>query len=360
VPRRGKIASEEPLALLLLPRTLDEFILREQARDLLRAPGVVAADPPKVPYGAFGRMPEWLAEGLAGAQAGRLALPGRPRAIVMFHPLQLYLARALLRRHEGAELWYGRWDRYEHAYDASPKLRRRLERLHEQAAELADLTFVASGRLAELEREEGRQAELVGLTSQGFPAPEAAGAVIAVSLGHLGHRTDWALLRAVAERMPELVLLLVGERHDDEMKGDEDFAACTALPNLVWLGRRSDEEAARLILCADAGIVPFKVDPFNDAGLPYRIVKYAALGRHTISPPLEGVRTWDHAVTVADGADEWVAALRARAGARTAPDLELREWALGQTAVRVNEPLWRGLRRLRVPLPGDLPTELLR
>jgi hypothetical protein len=31
-----------PLALLLLPRTLDRFILRDQAEDLLRADTVVA------------------------------------------------------------------------------------------------------------------------------------------------------------------------------------------------------------------------------------------------------------------------------------------------------------------------------
>ena len=39
-------------ALLLLPRPLERFILRDQAQDLLRAAGVVAVDPPRVPYGA--------------------------------------------------------------------------------------------------------------------------------------------------------------------------------------------------------------------------------------------------------------------------------------------------------------------
>ena len=73
------------------------------------------------------------------------------------------------------------------------------------------------------------------------------------------------------------------------MRGDADYEACRAAPNLVWLGARADEEAARLILCADVGIVPFKVEPFNDAGLPYRILKYARLGRRTVAPPLAGV-----------------------------------------------------------------------
>ena len=177
--------------------------------------------------------------------------------------------------------------------------------------------------------------------------------MIAVSLGHLGWRTDWGLMRAVAERMPELVLLLVGEAHPDECKGDADFEWCRRAPNLVWLGRRNDEEAARLILCADVGVLPFRSEPFNDAALPYRILKYARLGRRTVSPELAGVQTWDRAVTTVADADAFVAALRAHAGARTRPDAQLRAWAFEQTAARVNEPLWQRLRELGIT-QGDL------
>jgi hypothetical protein len=339
---------DRPIAVLLLPRTLERFILREQAEDLLRADNVIAVEPARVPYGAFGRMPASVAEALAVAQARRMRLPGAPAAIVIFHPLQWPLARAMLARWPDAELWYGRWDRYERAYDASSGLRERLDELHEEAASRASLVFVASGALERLEREAGREAELVGLSAGSFPAPDPERAVVAVSLGHLGHRVDWALLRAVAERMPELVALLVGEVHPDEMAGDAGFAACLELDNLLFLGRRDDAEAARLILCADCGIVPFKVEPFNDAGLPYRILKAARLGRRSVTPPLEGVLTWDRAVARADGPDEWVAALRAEAGRRCAPDLELRAWALEQTPERVNGPLWQRLAELGV------------
>jgi len=41
------------------------------------------------------------------------------------------------------------------------------------------------------------------------------------------------------------VLLLVGAAHPDELAGNVDFAACRALPQLVWLGERCDAEAAR-------------------------------------------------------------------------------------------------------------------
>jgi hypothetical protein len=346
----------DALALLLLPRPLEGFILRDQARDLLRADGVVAADPPAVPYGTTLRLPEAVAHLVARRTARRLLRAlrrhGVPRAIVIFHPVQWPLARAVLDASPEAELWYWCWDRFDHAYDASPARRQRLARYHEAAASRAALTIAASVRLEELEREAGRAAQLVPLSADDFPAPEPAGTVVAVSLGHLGRRTDWALLRAVAERMPELVLLLVGAWHDDECRGDADYDWCRAAPGLVWLGERGDEEAARLILCADVGIVPFKVEPFNDAGLPYRILKYARLGRRTVSPALAGVATWSEAVTVAPDADAFVAALRAAAGTRVRPDEELRRWALAQTAESQNAPLWERLEALGVSRPS--------
>ncbi|HWT95628.1 MAG TPA: hypothetical protein VN238_21700 [Solirubrobacteraceae bacterium] len=345
--------ARKPIAVLLLPKALEGFILREQAQDLLRAPGVVAIEPGTVPYGAFGRVPPAGAQRMARGQARRLLrrLPGRPAVVVIFHPLQWPLAKEMVDR-TGAELWYGRWDRYEHAYDAGPKLRERLTELHEEAAGKAALTFVASERLAELERGAGREATVVGLAAGDFPAPDPSGTVVALSLGHLGWRTDWALLRGVAERLGDrLVLLLIGAWHDDEMRGDADYAACREHPSLVWLGRRTDEEAARLMLTADVGIVPFERSEFNDPALPYRILKYAKVGRRTVMQSLSGARTWGRAVTFADGPEAFAAALLAHAGDRERPDLALREWALAQTPEAVNAPLWERLGQLDVELP---------
>jgi hypothetical protein len=204
-------------------------------------------------------------------------------------------------------------------------MRARLAELHEQAASRAALIFVASEALAALEREAGRDATLGAAGRRQLPGPRPRRLQAAPSSpcrsGHLGRRTDWALLRGVAERLGDrLVLLLVGELHEDEARGDRDAAACREHPSLVWLGHRSDEEAARLILASDVGIVPFQRDAFNDAALPYRILKYARLGRRTVAPPLSGVDTWARAVTTADGPEAFADALaptRAPAPGRT-------------------------------------------
>lgn len=90
----------EPLAVLLLPRRLEDFDLAAHARDLLAIPRVVALEPPR------GRGPGSLREAVSALQARRLRLPGVPRVFVLYRPRQYPLARALLGVHERAELWY--------------------------------------------------------------------------------------------------------------------------------------------------------------------------------------------------------------------------------------------------------------
>lgn len=343
----------EPICVLLLPSPLERFILRDQAEDLLRAQGVIAVDPARVPYGAYGRLPSAIGDALAGRVARRLVRSlrrrvGEPLVVVIFHALQYPIARAVMVEAPGCELWYWRWDRYERAYDASDGLRARLATLHEAAAARAEMIVAVSDELVRQEHDAGREATLVPLAADSFPSL-VGGDVVAVSLGHLGWRTDWALLRAVSERLGNrLVMLLVGAIHEDECRDDPDFAFCRQAENLVWLGVQDDAVAARLILCADVGIVPFKLEPFNDAALPYRILKYARLGRRTVTSPLAGVTTWADAVTVADDAEAFADALVTQAGARNHPDAALREWALAQTASAQDEPLWERLRELGI------------
>jgi hypothetical protein len=172
----------------------------------------------------------------------------------------------------------------------------------------------------------------------------AAASPVAVSLGHLGHRTDWAWLRGAVERLDDLQLLLIGAWHEDEVGDDPDYRWLRGNPQAVWLGALDDADAAAVIAQADVGLVPFLVEPFNDAGLPTRILKYARLGRPTLAPPLEGSRTWERATTFVDGPGALATELRQRAGLRFAPDGALREWALDQSAARMNAPLHERLR----------------
>jgi hypothetical protein len=123
---------ERPLCVLLLPAPLEQCSMRERAEDLLTAPGVAAVDPPRVSYASLARVSEAMADGIAAVQARRLRLPGHPRALVVFHPYQYPLARAVRGVHPDAELWYG---------PAAEPMGEREESLNARAFERADLRF---------------------------------------------------------------------------------------------------------------------------------------------------------------------------------------------------------------------------
>ena len=120
--------AEEPLGLLLLPQTLEQFELGDHARSLLQIPRVLALEP-----GRF-RTPRVLREAAPLRQAKRLKLPGRPRLVVLYHPIQYPLARALLGRYPEVELWYFR-PRWEGLQEVAGYTRQELLELDELAAE---------------------------------------------------------------------------------------------------------------------------------------------------------------------------------------------------------------------------------
>ena len=337
------------LALFLLPRRLEQFILADFVRPLVAAPGVAALEPGRVPAGAMLRLPGPLAAAEAARQAGRIKLAGELAVIIAMHPVMQPLAAALLDRNPEAELWYGIWDRYDHAPDADASTRKRVAELHNALANRADWAFAVTDALADIEREAGRDATVLPPPHDAFPAPDPSRAVIAASMGHLGRRTDWKLLRELLEAMPELTLLLIGEIHADETPGNPDLAAVLAAPGAVTLGSLSDEAAARVITAADVCLLPFRKDEFNDAGLPQRILKAARLGRRTLVADLQGPRTQDWAVTVCHNLDEWTSALRAAApNGRHTADPELRTKALAQNEAVLLAPIRERLRSIGV------------
>lgn len=95
----GGPPAEDSLALLLLRGPLEGFEFEEHARSLLTIPRVIALEATRA------RAPRVFREGAALRQARRLRFPGRVRLLVLYHPAQYALARALRDRHD-AELWY--------------------------------------------------------------------------------------------------------------------------------------------------------------------------------------------------------------------------------------------------------------
>jgi hypothetical protein len=92
--------TDDSLGVLLLPSKLEGFELEDHARDLLSIPRVIALEPSRF------RTPRLMRNAVGVRQARRLAFPGRPRILVLYHPAQYPLARALLAQDDELELWY--------------------------------------------------------------------------------------------------------------------------------------------------------------------------------------------------------------------------------------------------------------
>jgi hypothetical protein len=127
----------DPLAVLLLPERLEDFALSEHARDLLRAPQVIALEPPRVSWARLAKLPEAFAARTALRQAKRLKLPGAARVVIIYDPLQTMMGLGLLARHREAELWYLRVP--QEAAEADPGLQQRIDELDELARKRAAL-----------------------------------------------------------------------------------------------------------------------------------------------------------------------------------------------------------------------------
>jgi hypothetical protein len=127
----------DPLAVLLLPQPLEEFALAEHARDLLRAPRVIALEPPRVSWARLARLPVALALHTGIRQARRVKLPGEPRVVILYDPLQAMLGLGLLARYRQAELWYVRGG--EDGTEHEPRLAPRIAELDELAIRRAAL-----------------------------------------------------------------------------------------------------------------------------------------------------------------------------------------------------------------------------
>ena len=191
------------------------------------------------------------------------------------------------------------------------------EDLHLAASLRAAVNVVVSDALGELAREEGARAAAGAARRRLVPrARPRRATVVAVSLGHLGHRTDWALLRAVAEGDAGAVLLLIGEWHEDESGRDADFQACRARaqprlarPPLRRGGGAADPAAPTS--GSSRSSARSSTTPRCPTGSSSTPGSAGARSRRTC----KGVRTWDRAVTIADGAGG-VDRRAARAGRR--------------------------------------------
>jgi glycosyltransferase involved in cell wall biosynthesis len=257
--------------------------------------------------------------GRAGAAARRRALPWQvlqaARRLDIERPLvwvAVPTAADAIGRLPSEGLVYQRTDRFE-AFMGVDRVR--IAALDGHLKRRADLTLFCSGVLHEEEQAACRAAALVGhgvdfevFAAAGdglLPEPPDAAALPRPRAGFVGsveeHTFDPDLFQSVAERLPHVHFLLVGE--------------CTLasgwcrLPNVSLLGKRPYEQVAAYMAACDVLIMPWNRSPWIQACNPVKLKEYLAVGRPVVSSPFKELEGYAGLVRVASGAEEFATQL---------------------------------------------------
>jgi glycosyltransferase involved in cell wall biosynthesis len=103
------------------------------------------------------------------------------------------------------------------------------------------------------------------------------GAVVATKL-------DLGLIEAVARARPAWTLALVGPVGPGDP--GTDVSALRALENVHLLGPRRYEDLPAVLRAADAGLVPYAINPLTRSIFPMKVYEYLAAGLPVVSTPL--------------------------------------------------------------------------
>jgi glycosyltransferase involved in cell wall biosynthesis len=135
---------------------------------------------------------------------------------------------------------------------------------------------------------------------------------------------DFALVDALARAMPEAAIEIIGARGATPPAG---------LPrNVVFLGERSHAHAAKAMMQARVGIIPFKRGALIAAVNPVKAYEYLAAGLPVVMTPMGGEElAGAPGVTVAENPDAFVAAVKAAFGASNEDRRGYAAWAEANT-----------------------------
>ena len=130
-------------------------------------------------------------------------------------------------------------------------------------------------------------------------------------LGYTGtihpDRVDVPLVAALAKRFPAGTIALVGPN----LLTDSDRQTLAACGNVVLTGPVPYAEVPSVMRAFDVCITPHRVTPFTESLNPIKLWEYLAAGKPIVATNVAGFRDYPQMVRLADGADEFAAAVHA-------------------------------------------------
>ncbi len=208
----------------------------------------------------------------------------------------------------------------DYAEQVGPDARRRrfVAEADEEAASRSQVVFATTSGLYERQLTRNPDTHLVrnGADYAHFShlngtAPEVRALPVPV-VGFAGNLTsekvDFALLEAVARARPEWSIVLVGPAAEDARSG---LGPLTKLPNVHILGFRPYDELPSFVGGFSVGLIPYRTTEYTRNCSPLKVFEYLAAGKAVIASGVPELTGMEPDVTLAAGADDFVAAIEA-------------------------------------------------
>lgn len=182
----------------------------------------------------------------------------------------------------------------------------------------ADAVIVCSEHLKEMKRHLARSVTLIpnGVDTAHYAPPRVVSDAVAREterwvhpvLGYTGtvhpDRVDVNLVEAIALRMPEATLALVGP----VMLEPSDLQRLGRMANIRIVGAQPYASMPEWMQAFDACIVPHVCSAFTESLNPIKLWEYFAVGKPIISTPVAGFRDYPKLVYLAKDAEGFAAA----------------------------------------------------
>lgn len=123
-------------------------------------------------------------------------------------------------------------------------------------------------------------------------------------VGYIGaltnYRIEWEWLEFLAQRRPEVTLVLVGPEVEPAPR------SIASLSNVRLVGPKPQAELPRYLKLFDIGIIPYKGEDFLKGCQPTKTFEYLAAGLGVVSAPIPELEPYSNVVRFASNAAEFV------------------------------------------------------
>ena len=141
--------------------------------------------------------------------------------------------------------------------------------------------------------------------------------VIGFAGNFLPSKVDFDLLRRLARSLSEWTFLLIGPPTPGTGKA---LAELARFRNVVWLGGRPYADLPRYVAAFDVAMIPYLSNAYTRSCFPLKAYEFLAAGKPVVASGLPSLEGMEPDIVLAEGVDDFIAAVGAALGRDTDED----------------------------------------